>query len=329
MYNQLFISILRQLGISSTSNKLAQAFTHQSYHTTKNNSKWVFIGRYAFKGEVAKYIYKNIGGTGKELQQLLGNITGQKYAEKLFDSWAIANYCKIADGLQLHQQKHIMVYGLLGLMMEQATTKKLQDFIYTNFIEPNEHLLPKTYIVKNEWEQLKLLCRQIHNTTCTITHTLVGKLNSITVTLPNNTKVEAQSISYKYARKKAIKKALQALVQQQQAVLQTDAAHIQTLQHLQTQKEIAIAKAKQAKQNALAQKQQVKKETKLQLLAQKQQQAIEADKKRRQAKTVLKEKVNRKGKDTIYRAYSPEEIAAMSNSKRRNLQDKGIIAKGL
>jgi len=53
------------------------------------------------------------------------------------------------------------------------------------------------------------------------------------------------------------------------------------------------------------------------------------DKKRKQAKQAVKEKTSKKGKDTIYRTYTSEEIAAMSASKRRNLQDKGIIPKGI
>jgi hypothetical protein len=31
---------------------------------------------------------------------------------------------------------------------------------------------------------------------------------------------------------------------------------------------------------------------------------------------------------TVYREYTLEEIKAMSNAKRRNLQDRGIIPKG-
>jgi len=53
------------------------------------------------------------------------------------------------------------------------------------------------------------------------------------------------------------------------------------------------------------------------------------DQKRRVKKQELKEKKSRKGADTIYRSYTAEEIAGMSASKRRNLQDKGIISKGI
>lgn len=61
----------------------------------------------------------------------------------------------------------------------------------------------------------------------------------------------------------------------------------------------------------------------------KKKQAQEEDKKRRLAKEKAKEKTSRKGANTIYRDYTAEEIATMSASKRRNLQDKGIIPKGL
>ncbi|OQA01430.1 MAG: hypothetical protein BWY70_00383 [Bacteroidetes bacterium ADurb.Bin408] len=49
---------------------------------------------------------------------------------------------------------------------------------------------------------------------------------------------------------------------------------------------------------------------------------------RRKAKAEAKlKKESRKGKNTIYREYSAEEIATMNPAKRRRLEDLGIIAK--
>ena len=59
------------------------------------------------------------------------------------------------------------------------------------------------------------------------------------------------------------------------------------------------------------------------------QKAQEADRKRREAKQIAKEKSSRKGKNTIYIEYTLEEIKAMSSAKRRNLQDRGILPKGI
>ena len=50
---------------------------------------------------------------------------------------------------------------------------------------------------------------------------------------------------------------------------------------------------------------------------QKEKEAQETDKKRKEAKQKVKEKVSKKGANTIYREYTTEEIAAMSTSKRR------------
>jgi len=94
-------------------------------------------------------------------------------------------------------------------------------------------------------------------------------------------------------------------------------------------KEITLAQAKadkQAKHLERTQKHQEKMAERRRIAK------IEAelqDKKRKQAKQAVKEKTSRKGSDTIYRDYSAEKIAAMSASKRRNLQDKGIIPKGI
>jgi predicted ATPase len=59
------------------------------------------------------------------------------------------------------------------------------------------------------------------------------------------------------------------------------------------------------------------------------QKAQEEDKKRREAKQIAKEKSSKKGKNTIYREYTTEEISAMSSAKRRNLQDRGILPKNM
>ena len=55
----------------------------------------------------------------------------------------------------------------------------------------------------------------------------------------------------------------------------------------------------------------------------------EAAKKAQEADKKRKEKSSRKGENTIYRDYTMDEIKAMSAAKRRNLQDKGVIPKGL
>ena len=57
-------------------------------------------------------------------------------------------------------------------------------------------------------------------------------------------------------------------------------------------------------------------------------QANERDRKRRKIKEEVKlKKQSRKGKDTIYREYTTNEIAAMNPAKRRRLEDLGILSK--
>jgi len=38
--------------------------------------------------------------------------------------------------------------------------KQLERFIFNEFILPNDHLLPQTYIHENQYTQLKFLCKQ-------------------------------------------------------------------------------------------------------------------------------------------------------------------------
>ena len=69
-----------------------------------------------------------------------------------------------------------------------------------------------------------------------------------------------------------------------------------------------------------------KKSKKEQKTSIKKQEAIERDKNRRKVKEEARiKKQSRKGKNTIYRDYSADEIAQMNPAKRRRLEDLGIL----
>ena len=155
------------------------------------------------------------------------------------------------------------------------------------------------------------------------------KIQHISVVL--NTEVIGihRSISFKYAKKQAITTAMKTIVDRLEAVVRNEAIYIENEKNRQV--EIAemqqLAKDKkqaihEAKNKDHSERMKIKRLD----VARK---AQEVDKKRRGAKQNVKEKTSKKGVDTIYRDYSIEEIKAMSAAKRRNLQDKGIIQKGI
>jgi len=216
----------------------------------------------------------------------------------------------------------------LGYVYDNATKKELERFILNEFIFPNNHLLPNTHIHKNQWAQLRFLCKQYYDTKPKLIATIdADKINTISIQIKDEILATNSSISYKYAKKKSINEALKKVV----LLIETKTTETNwfienekiRLQNIENQK-LAEKEAKQQKHKDRIQKHADKMAEKCRVEAIK---AAQTDKKRREVKQNLKEKTSKKGAATIYRDYSAEEIAAMSVSKRRNLQDRGIIPK--
>ncbi len=134
--------------------------------------------------------------------------------------------------------------------------------------------------------------------------------------------------AYRYSRQKALKKALKTLADD--------------LYFIESQKPEFIARINKIEE-LQAEKARLQKEEKLKLQAEKEErkrienalkkskraeEKRERDLARKKAKAeAKKKKENRKGKNTLYRTYTTEEIAAMNPGKRRRLEDLGILPK--
>ena len=140
---------------------------------------------------------------------------------------------------------------------------------------------------------------------------------------------EHLSVGYKYAKKKAISTSLRLVAEQLEEKLKKDDVYMANEKALQEKKakEILEAKTEKQRQHISRNEDHAKRMREKQILAK--QKAQEEDKKRREAKQIAKEKSSKKGKNTIYREYTTEEISAMSSAKRRNLQDRGILPKNM
>lgn len=321
-------NLLSRFNITYEKHKLESVVTHNSF-SENNHSRYVFLGMFAFKGVVAHWIFNHVAGTGTQLQNYLGNIFKPSFLETFFDKY-IQKIIRIDNKIDINTQKHIFTYAFFGFVYDNATENQLQEFIFHQIIKLNDHHLPSNYKHKNYWDQLLFLCKQQYD--CKPKLTSIeneDKTQLISITINNEIIAQHQSISFKYAKKKVIKIALDFVTKQLENQLKQNPTY-QENEKLKLKKELeTLEKQKQEKQEkhiarnlAHQEKMQVRRE-------EKKKQAQEEDKKRRLAKEKAKEKTARKGADTIYRSYTTEEIATMSASKRRNLQDKGIIPKGL
>lgn len=322
-----WIELLKRYQISIDKNESLLLLTHRSF-SEKNHSRYVFLGQFAFKGEVSKWIAKNVSGTGTQLQHYLGNLVTNKRLDWYFDRWQIKGI-RMHESIEINAQKHIFVLAILGYICEKATPEILQEIIVNEFIKPSDHLLPNTHKFKNTWDQLIFLCKQQFDCKPKQEHFMdENKVHHIKIVVQENV-FEASSISYKYAKKKAIALSYKAVTEIVEQHLKNDPFYQERLQMIKQEEEQKVLFEKSEKQRIhleRIERHQAKmsvRKTQLKLKAQ------EQDKLRRQKKQELKEKKSRKGANTIYREYTIEEIKAMSPSKRRNLQDKGIIPKGL
>lgn len=328
---------------------------HNSLDKSTSNSRLVFAGQFIFRGKIAEWVYENINGTGTQLQHYLGNVFSQRFIEHFFDCNLAHLPIPLPDEV-IKRQKHIFTYSFLGFMLEKASPEELNNFILNEFIFPNDKYLPANFKPKNYWEQLILLCKQIYGKPPVRKETtdVDGKNITVSVHIPSlkddlgdtgaREPVEwedgfssdsegvvfaATSVSYKYALKKAIRKALQFVAEAGNKQLNESYGYRQRLQEAASKKAEEEKQLKEQIQEAhririeghqmrMSHKREIDKKLK-----------AEKDRNRRMAKQALADKKkSRKGSNTVYRDYTDEEIAAMSANKRRNLQDKGIIPKG-
>lgn len=321
-------NLLSRFNITFEKHQLERVVTHNSF-SENNNSRYAFLGMFAFKGVVAHWIFNHVAGTGTQQQHYIGNIFKPTFLESFFDKH-IKRITRIETKIDINTQKHIFTYAFFGFVYDNATEEQLNEFIFHQIIKLNDHHLPSNYKHKNFWDQLIFLCKQQYD--CKPKLTIIeneDKTQHISIALHKEIIAQHQSISFKYAKKKAIKQALDFVTKNIEEQLKQNPIYQENekqklekeLENLEKQKQEKLEKHI-ARNLAHQEKMQLRRD-------EKKKQAQEEDKKRRLAKEKTKEKTYRKGADTIYRSYTTEEIATMSASKRRNLQDKGIISKGL
>lgn len=322
------LPLLSRFQISYDEAELKKVFTHNSF-SQNNNSRYVFLGQFAFRGKVADWIFEHVAGSGTQLQHYLGNIFREEFLKTFFDKLDF-QITRISPDVKVEQQKHIFVYAFFGFVFCHASEENLENFIFSYLIEPNNHLLPENYKYKNRWDQLIFLCKQHHDTKPKLIFSeTADKTQLIHIFLGKECIGRHESAGYKYAKKKAIEIALKFVLSECEKKLEFDKTYQENafIAKQKAEQEILLKKEeKQKKHLERISHHQEKMKLRKEILKE---EAQKTDQKRREAKQNVKEKTSRKGRNTIYKEYTSEEIKAMSNAKRRNLQDRGIIPKGI
>lgn len=315
---------LRYCGNPETK-ELAQALTHQSFSTEKNNSRFVFNGMYCFKGQVADWCFSNIQGSGTQLQHFLGNITGKQAMDDFFDYVGLERKIRIAGNLKADDYKHIFSYGFLGWLCTVLDSITMKKVIYRFFIAPNDHLLPQTHRIHDPWQQLLFLCNQQGwaKPKRSILRANNGQY-TCDITWGERQRISHVSNSYIYVQKRAIRLALKHIISELADYLEKSDTHQKLLRIESIKKQEAI---ESDRNNRIAQSEKKRQEKKLQKVVrlQRQQEKARLDEQRRKLARQLKKEKSGKKKQAIIKEYTDDEIRRMNASKRRNLEQKGNL----
>ncbi|MDR0755083.1 MAG: hypothetical protein LBF04_06820 [Prevotellaceae bacterium] len=312
-----------KLKMPDTANELKKALTHKSFlkgeNEEKSNSRYVFAGMFAFRGLVAEALFRYLPATGTQLQHALGNIFKNEHLERIFVACDLHRLIRHSMDFDVGKHHHIFVYGLLGYIFAHASDEVKNDFIRRHFILPYAHILvPKTKN-RNMEARCNILSNMLYNCKVKLSIEKSESLWTAVVTAKESMLIVETSISYRYVRKKALKKALIALSEAaKNADEQTEdyALRRQMIEEADRRKVETEIKRKQA---ALAEKQAQKKaaaETKkTNATAQKRLRDIQ----RKQAKAAAKRRKEEQAAKTVALAAQTKNMSAR---KRRHLEDK-------
>lgn len=316
--------------MNSDEDELRQVFTHHSYREDKNNSRYVFLGQNYFKGLLSVYVFKNITGTGMQLQHYLGNICSDKALNAFYEKWELKHHIRIDSNQKNKTPNTVFVYAFLGYLSEKMNDVEIELFIKEFFVFPNDKLLPGNHKKKNQKEQLIHLCKLHFGQRPYFKTVLDNDLQKTKVHLDGECIGTHSSVSYKYANKKAIKIALEVIVERLERKIQANPIYKQNenSRKLTAEKQLQIAKEEKQKKH-----EERNKNHSVRMAEKRERDKLEAaqrDKNRKETKRLAKLKAEKKKEvNTLYREYTIEEIREMSPTKRRSLQDKGIIPKGV
>lgn len=325
-------ALVRKLGLQITTQELQKALTHKSFYADPDGlegaaaSRYAFLGEYVFRGKVAAYLGEWVSGSGTQLQHCLGQLCAKRHMEFLFDRLKLAPLVRAGVNFDVQAHRHVFTHGLLGLLAQEAAPNDLHFFISEYFIAGREHLLPQQKKQTILW-QLRFKCRQVLDLRPRLETSRTDELHTCKVWAGEELLAAHESKSPKYAQKKAVKLALERLLEIERERFPARAALIRQKEEADAQQQNA---EKQAQQEAYeAHKAELRKKN-------------EENRKRRRELARLKDLQRRQQKQKVQQAKAKKELkitdtpqskkeiqqylnlfgSQLSPQKRRILEDK-------
>ena len=203
---------LRQLFSRS---QLREVLTHSSFYEQegKGNSRYAFAGMFVFKGMVAQVLYRYFSGEGTRLQHVLGNLFRNERLERLFDDWKLTPFVRAGKNFDIVTHKHVFVHAIFGYVT--TLDEDVRNWFIAKYVlnEESNHILFHKTRNANLLAQADAMVKGVDGRRLTLEmeQTDDGKHRAKAVLSDGTVLCEAESKSWRYARTKVNKMALNML----------------------------------------------------------------------------------------------------------------------
>lgn len=280
---------------------------------------------YAFRGKVAEIMSKYIPLSGTQLQHYLGNVFSAKQLEKIYGRYHLSRLVRYGKSFPIEKKHHLFVYALLGFVYEFAEEKYLNRFIYRNFLSETEHLIPVKAVNNDIRSKFILLSKMYYNVFPEMTEMEDEGVFTYRIVVKGEILVEKQDTNSKRLQRKCLKIALKQLSTKLEKEWRKDPISQEIERGIRKKEAERIALEKAEKLRKYKAKQQQRSKELAERKAKRKREALERDLSRRKSKAMAKK---RKEEMAEMQRKQKQAMASMSVSKRRHLQDKGLLAKG-
>ena len=297
--------------------KLREVLTHSSFYEKegKGNSRYVFAGMFVFKGMVAQVLYRYFTGEGTRLQHVLGNLFRNERLERMFDELKLKPFVRSGEKFDINTHKHIFVYAVFGYVT--TLDEEIRKWFIAKYIlnEKSEHLFLHKKRNANLLAQADALVRRTNGQRLSLEMEVTEEgLHRAKVLLSDSSVLcEAESKSWRYARTKATKLALNMLATPFRKEMLSNPEY---QARILTREQEKIAKRKAEIEARDAAKEAIREEKK----AKRKEIAQARDRKRRASQAAAK--IRKAENAARAAAKAAKEARPMSAKKRRFLEDK-------
>ncbi|MBO4417122.1 MAG: hypothetical protein J5801_03250 [Bacteroidales bacterium] len=297
--------------------RLREVLTHSSYYKApgRGNSRWVFAGMFVFKGQVAEVLHNYFTGDGTRLQHILGNLFSKERLERMFEEWKLAKFVRAGDGFDIQGHRHIFVYALFGYV--SSLDEDVRNWFISKYILADDvkHLFTHRRRNRDLLHQADEIVRQSDGRRLSLQmeQTADGLHIARAVLSDGTILCEATSKSWRYARTKVTKMALNLLATPSRKALLADTG-------FQERERERLEREREERAAAIRERDEAREALRAKRAEERAAIARLKDIKRRQSQAEAKKR--RAENAARAAAKAAKEARPMSARKRRHLEDK-------